>query len=259
MKEEDTMLRIWLSPEFLEWNMGGLDPKAVSLRDENVKKSYEIWRHAQQRLKDVDERSGAEENLDLGDVVKSLREVIDNRQKLLETTFNLTDHIFPEIEKLNIPLYKKLEYFGIIKSTILKPLIEIRNQVVHEQKYPLAEDKKRISELVDITWYFLRSTDSLLGRIFSGLIFYPPDFPGEEEDFIGTDITDYDFSLNKYPGCIFLNLIEYPHKFLQARNLPAYYFSAEEKPEWLELLLTNFNDCDDEDIKIPRTVLVQYI
>jgi hypothetical protein len=242
------MLKLWLSPEFLEWNMGGLDPKVVSIRDENVIKSYDLWRHAQQRLNEVDDNGGTEENFDLGDVVKSLREVVENRQKMLETKFNLEDYIFPETEKLNIPLYKKLEYFGMIKTTILKDLIEIRNRVVHEQKYPLTRDKKRISELVDITWYFLRSTDSLFGRIFSGLIFYPPDFPYEEEDFIGTNFTDIDFSIENYLGCIFLNLMDYPQGFLRARDLPAKYLSLEERDEWFELNIENFNDYEDEEI-----------
>jgi hypothetical protein len=138
----------------------------------------------------------------------------------------------------------------MIKPTILKDLIEIRNRVVHEQKYPLTKDKKRISELVDITWYFLRSTDSLLGRIFSGLIFYPPDFPGDEEDFLGADFTDDNFSIEDYPGCIFLNLIDYPQGFLRARDLPAKFLSIEERDGWFELNIENFNDCNDHEIRI---------
>jgi hypothetical protein len=249
------MTKIWMSPEFFEWDRGGLDPKLVPLVEPNVEKTYKIWRHAQDRLQEIDEDSGEEESLELGDVVKSLKEVIEDREKWIVEQFRLTKYKIPGSRKENNPTYEVLEHFGIVKPTMLQNLIKIRNQVAHERKYPPFKDKMKIAGFVENTWYFLRSTDLIFGKLFSGQVYYPPDFLNKKP-FLEADFTDENFSIDEYPGCIFFNLVDYPIGSLRARKLPAHYFSTEEKTDWIELDLANFNDCNDEDSSIRNSLLV---
>jgi len=107
------MLSVWISPSFLEWEKGGLDPKIQSLGDEDITKAYKIWNYAWQRLEEVDEDGGVEENLILGDIVTRLREVIENREMLLLNIFNLSNFKIPNKKNSRNKPYEILEYFGI--------------------------------------------------------------------------------------------------------------------------------------------------
>lgn len=230
-------MNLWLSPVILNWNRDPLYPKTSS--DEDLFKPYKLLQQAKKRIDEVDDKDGAnEETFALGEAVSHLRGAIEHRQKQIIEKFNL--------QKLSIEGwpkgkdYDKLSELGIMRPALVKKLIDLRNSVIHEQKFPRNSDKHSIDELFEFTWYFMRSSDSFLGRVISGMVLYPPDFSDAAFD-------EDDFEYVKYDGCFFVE-ISPKHKWrvdIGGYGIPINLFSKTENKDWLELAV---NDFDDRDI-----------
>jgi hypothetical protein len=87
-----------------------------------------------------------------------------------------------QLRKLQIgtkPKYdlELLQHFGIIRPFMLRRLIDLRNSVEHTDSSPPPTDECLM--FADLVWYFLRSTDGLIGMQVERIFFYPP----------GTDIS----------------------------------------------------------------------
>ena len=67
-------MNLWLSPEFINWNRDSLYP-TIS-KDWDFLKPYELLKHANKKLDEVDDKENPdEENPALGEVVYQLREL----------------------------------------------------------------------------------------------------------------------------------------------------------------------------------------
>ena len=149
-------MNLWLSPEILSWNIELLRPESSSSGD--FLKPYELIKHAKKRIDEAE--STDSKSLALGEAVIHLRAAIENREKQLIKSFNLKELYSWETSKSEkVPVHEKLRRLGIVQPILLKKLIDIRNIIIHEQKYPSNADKSKIEEYYEVAWYFLRSTE----------------------------------------------------------------------------------------------------
>jgi len=239
-------MKLWLSPEFFDWNRNPLNPKTS--QDGGFLKPYELLKHANKRLNEVDDKENPnEENSTLGEVVYHLRRAIEHREKQLSEKFNLSELPFEEFppSKKNPRTEEKLIKLDVIKPILRRRLNRLRNIITHEQKDPYSKDKSEIIELSEFTWYFIRSTDSFLAREVSGTIFYTPDFL--EDDIAGSGFDFDTFSYTDhfpYNGCFFISVFPKREWQVEIRGyeLPITLFSKQEKRGWLELVVNHFDD-----------------
>lgn len=150
---------MWLSPEFLTWDIY----PDYEISDQNYRRAYEMWAHADQVLKQF------QDDFHRVDALSTLKRALSHRLQLLK-----------DLHKLDaIPLSRKpkrtieqLAFFGVVRPTMLIQLIDVRNAIEHEDAPP--PPYERCLELLDFVWYFLRSTDRLATRLITDIWFGQP-------------------------------------------------------------------------------------
>lgn len=110
-------------------------------------KGYSIINHAYETVNNNDD-------LYLADAISNLRKAVNYRVNDIYSNLG--------INSLNFPLGKdkkleKLESLGIIKSLLINKLLTIRNGIEYRGDNP--PSKENCEELIDVVWYFYRSTD----------------------------------------------------------------------------------------------------
>jgi len=164
---------MWVSFDVLEWR-ADLESSTV-YGDENWKRAYDIWSHAEQILKKP------AKDLDLVDAITTLKRAIDHRLRHLNELYSFKT--MPIKDKPS-GLLELLFYFEIIRPIMLQRLIAIRNEVEHQDASPPSQSVCK--EFLEFTWYFLRSTDQLVKSVTSSLLLIP----------FGENLIDYDYWLN---------------------------------------------------------------
>lgn len=168
-------------------------------------RSYEYFKRAELFLEEYDDR------YDLIDAIASLKRSLDTRLKLIEKNLNLKK-ICNNKHYLEI-----LGGFNIVRPYLHKRLLEIRNELEHEDNDPPSHE--RCKELVDIQWLFLKSTNDIVRQIPTDIEIVNP-----TEFFLGIS---YDFE---------------EHKDIKLRGkLPLHMFHLENKNTFIEVLETNNN------------------
>jgi hypothetical protein len=140
----------YLDPVFLSWPAvpESMDSWAVG---EVEGRPYELWRHAENLLEGTPSREFRV------DAIANLKRAISSRISMLSSLYLLRE--VPAAKK-NRPLLEILSNFGIVRPTLLRHIMDLRNQIEHEDMLPPEEERCR--EFVEFVWYFLRSTESLL-------------------------------------------------------------------------------------------------
>jgi len=148
---------MFLSPTIFEWPYDAHE--CVSPPEVNyVHMAHEVWRHAQKRL------VGQPSPFDRVDCIGALKRAIDIRLKAIRATYNFD--ALPSVRNKKQTL-EKLQDYGIVRPAILKELIEVRNSLEHNHSNPPETEKCRF--YVDVCWYFLKSTDTLVDMMVSSL------------------------------------------------------------------------------------------
>lgn len=120
---------------------------------ENSVKGYDLIEHAYDLLKNNDEYY-------LSDVISNLRKAINYRVATLFERLGIDSLHFDNLGK-NRKL-EKLEQLNIIKPLLINKLLAIRNGIEYEGASPPTQ--KECEELIDIVWYFYRSTDKYCNK-----------------------------------------------------------------------------------------------
>ncbi|MDM5336150.1 hypothetical protein QUF84_02720 [Fictibacillus enclensis] len=141
--------KIWIDKNILEWDTSSGGGDILSKQDKD--RAYDIWKHAAVLI------DTAQNSFNLADGIANLKRSLNQRLKLIEEIYQLKTINFPNKPKGYLEL---LEVFGIVRPYIMKQLLEIRNDIEHRDSTP--PNKMRCSELVDVVWYFLKSTDSFV-------------------------------------------------------------------------------------------------
>ncbi|WP_462410394.1 hypothetical protein [Neobacillus sp. Marseille-QA0830] len=158
---------MWISKEILSWK-GEVDS---SFLNEHDIRSYQLWSHAENIL------NNHHDELHLADAIYALIRSVIRRLEVLNEIHSFL--------KINPPLFPKktleqLSYLGIIRPLLLERLIKIRNEIEQDDLSPPSINQ--CSELLDVVWYFLRSTDSLVKNPPNSITCYPK--WGQEEEWI---------------------------------------------------------------------------
>jgi hypothetical protein len=151
---------MWLDPEFLQWPYfggGGTEPR-FGIQN----RAYEIWSHAETRLRQIGT------DLDLVDVIATLKRAIEQRMRILNGLYSFK--MIPVKDKPR-DLLGLLGFFDVVRPLMFRKLTEIRNSLEHEDGDP--PDTPTCRTYLELTWYFLKSTDGMLKVVTNELNFQP--------------------------------------------------------------------------------------
>jgi hypothetical protein len=146
-----------LSSEILDWYFGS--DSSSGLDFELSYRAHEIWRHAREKL------NGEPSEFDKIDAVCALKRAVNHRLKTLSAAYCF-DYLPYAGKKKTI---EKFQYYGIIRPSLLKELLAIRNKIEHEDAPP--PNIESCNRYLDFVWYFLKSTDSLLYLQVENIVF----------------------------------------------------------------------------------------
>lgn len=148
--------KIWISEKIFENYLPCIGGKPVSASFR--KRSYALWNHANTLIQN------ANTEFELEDGIIDLKRALNHRLKLIEQIYGFKQYI-PEYK--NIPYLEILERLSIIKPSLLKKLLIIRNNIEHNDDS--APEQERCLELSDIVWYFLKSTDQMCNLLYNDI------------------------------------------------------------------------------------------
>lgn len=93
--------------------------------------------------------------------------------KSLRTTYCIDALPFDGTKKV----LEKFQHYGLIRPTLIKELIGVRNEIEHEDVLP--PNIESCNRYLDYVWYFIKSTDSLLYMQINDIVFTQPDENGQ--------------------------------------------------------------------------------
>lgn len=149
---------MYLSSEFFTWPYDY--ESQTGFGEDFVCRAHEIWRHAKKRIADDPTE------FDRVDCISSLRRAINHRLKSITNGYRFDE--LPSLRPKKQTL-EKFQDYGIVRPVLIKDLLEVRNLIEHEDAQPPAIG--RCSYYVDIVWYFLKSTDSLVTMYIDALTY----------------------------------------------------------------------------------------
>ena len=139
------------------------------------------------------------------DIITNLRKAINYRVRDLVKNLGFNHIANPNLKKEQ--KLEQLEDIGIVKSLLIKKLLNIRNNIEYEGATP--PNPSDCEELIDIVWYFYKTTDIYCKFKFGGL-----EFKYIIDEVMYGFIFDFDFDKHEYinfRGCV-------PDKFLSKTN-----------------------------------------
>lgn len=140
--------RIWIKPEILFWEYRS--PSGSYLDEAPWRRAYRIWEHAAKKL-----QPRADE-MDRTDAITTLKRCLNQRLKQLEKAYKLNTFL----ESKNTRYLQLLEQLGLVRPLLLRQLMEVRNAIEHDDKAP--PKIERCLEMLDVVWYFLKTTDGVM-------------------------------------------------------------------------------------------------
>lgn len=206
------MKEVWISNEIFRWYSNAQGSSIIS--QDLWKRSYEIWDRGSKLI----EKN--EDQFDLVDGISNLKRSLNHRLMLVEDLYHFKDISFKNKPKGYLEL---LQCFNLIRPMIMKALLHIRNNIEHNDAMP--PELSRCKELVDVVWYFHKSTDSLVQLVNDDFGFNLYNDNGEE--------TYYEFTLS----------IDYNNhrKCELAGWFPIEMISLEKRDTFFKVQLNNFN------------------
>ncbi len=142
---------LWISNEIFNCS---IDTNFSDIIDkEDWMRSYEIWEYSRTLIED------AQNDFHLADGITNLKRSFNQRLKLIEDLYRLKLIDFSNRPKGYLEL---LEKYGLVRPFIMKVLLTIRNDIEHNDATP--PNIERCKELVDVVWYFLKSTDHIVQK-----------------------------------------------------------------------------------------------
>lgn len=153
--------RIWIFPEIFSWPRE--NDSGEYLNESEWKRAHDIWLHASMKL-----QLGAGE-MDRTDAITTLKRCLNQRLKQIEKDYKLRSFL----GSTNNRYLQLLEQLDLVRPLMLHELMELRNEIEHEDKKPPKLD--RCLEILDMIWYFLKTTDRFSRIRADGIMFELPD------------------------------------------------------------------------------------
>ena len=158
---------------------------STSYFSKNSIKGYELIEHAYDLLSNNNEYY-------LSDVISNLRKAINYRVATLFEQLGIDNIHFDNLGKTR--KLEKLEELDIVKSLLINKLLKIRNGIEYNGESPPTQ--KECEELIDIVWYFYRSTDRYCNKEPDSLII---EF-NESDDYISLSFDFHSHQILKIDG-----------------------------------------------------------
>ncbi|ELE6600844.1 TPA: hypothetical protein ACVO0O_004554 [Vibrio alginolyticus] len=206
----------YLTDEIHEWALGAHSRTNGDYED--IYRAYQLWKHAQELL------ISSDHELYRADCIANLKRAINHRLQAIERIYKISKLPLDISSKRVLDRY---EYLGLIRPMVLNELIKVRNVIEHQDQTP--PKKEMCIYYIDIVWYFLKSTDSLVDNIVESI-----EYLGDEDNAVIVDVK---------PG---ENWIFSAHLRVEKSSL-----SSEHKAQYLEL---SKNVNTDEDGHVRATV-----
>lgn len=162
----------WISEEVFSWSSATTGGSI--LEKDKIRRSYELLTRAERFL---GESPPSED--DLSDCIGSLRKCLTHRNRFFEDSYNIRQAL--EVGKKRHYL-EVLADLKVVRPTLLKGLLDIRNEIEYNDSPPPPVEE--CAKLVDIVWYFLRSTDTLLSVQRNDIELNLLDEDGEESPYM---------------------------------------------------------------------------
>ncbi|MDN3446580.1 hypothetical protein QL886_02900 [Psychrobacter sp. APC 3281] len=140
---------IWLCDSVLDWS-ATIESYSYTNEADRLR-AYDLWNHADLILT----RNANEFNR--VDVVSNLKRCLNQRLKFIEHVYSLKKIALSDSPKGYL---EYLESLGLVRPYLLKQMMIIRNDIGHNDALP--PNIERCRELLDLTWYFLKSTDNFI-------------------------------------------------------------------------------------------------
>ena len=153
------MKTIWISDEVLNWTGQAETGTYLDLRDRQ--RSYDHLARAEYFVASQSSPSAA----DRADCISNLRKCVTHRLQLFEQVYNLRAVMDAGKKR---PYLSVLAEFKLVRPFLMERLLTVRNAIEYRDIAP--PSAARCREFIDVIWYFLRSTDSLLSIRRTGFI-----------------------------------------------------------------------------------------
>ncbi|GAP76976.1 hypothetical protein W04_3555 [Pseudoalteromonas sp. SW0106-04] len=153
------MEKVWVSPDCFE--VEAYSELGTELPKADAKRALDIWEHARHCL----ERENLSE-FDRSDTIAWLKRALNQRLKLIEQYYSLKKFALPTSPKGYL---EYLETLNVVRPFMLKTLMLLRNDIEHKDAVPPTVE--RCLELLDLVWYFIRSTDELVKNQKYSIVF----------------------------------------------------------------------------------------
>lgn len=137
-------MHLWLSHKVFSWTHDFYGGRRTEI--DRVRRPHAILAHAENVL------ATSESEFSVADSVLGLKRAINSRLQHLEELYGF-GAMFPR----TLGSLERLEQVGLARPLLVKQLFELRNDIEHNDAAP--PSSRRARELVDATWYFLRTTD----------------------------------------------------------------------------------------------------
>lgn len=156
---------LWINKNIFDWYSY---ISGSSIGHHQTLRSYELWQRAQELLTRDTEFTKI-------DAIANLKRSLNQRLKLLESIYSFKKMPLRPSPKADL---EYLETLGLVRPYMLKQLIQIRNDIEHNDSPP--PPRNRCLELLDLIWYFLKSTDHLISQIAGDVFFQDLTAEGNE-------------------------------------------------------------------------------
>ena len=157
-------MKAYLSPTVLLWYARDEGGRAVDHAQRQ--RSYTHLQRAEYFL-DCDTVST---DHDRADCIGNLRRCLTHRLKLLDEVYGLRTVLSESVRR---PYLEILADVGLVRASLLKTLLSVRNQLEYNDATP--PDASRCREFADAVWYLLRATDPPLYTERTDVVLTPPD------------------------------------------------------------------------------------
>lgn len=138
--------KVWLCDSVLDWS-AKIESYSHTNEVDHLR-AYKLWKHAELIL------TGNANEFNRVDVISNLKRCLNQRLKFIEHVYSLKKIAVSDSPKGYL---EYLESLGLVRPYMLKQLMLIRNDIEHNDAPP--PNIERCRELLDLTWYFLKSTD----------------------------------------------------------------------------------------------------
>jgi len=185
---------LYISSQILNWNVNISSSTIGDIIKH--KRPYEILSHSESLIR------GTISDFNLSDAIANLKRALNHRLQVIESYYKLRAIKFRGAPKGYLEI---LEQYGLAKPFFIKKLIEIRNKIEHEDAKP--PKIERCKELIDITWYFLKSTDKLVLYIARDIELSPNHSSSLPDKYGGTIEISYSKKKMSFSGWVPLNYV----------------------------------------------------